>query len=63
MYKIYGYDDICNDFEYTLDSFVKACQLFLKLDYGLNVVFIDGISYKSEQKLKIDLWGKTLKEN
>ena len=31
MYTLIGYDDLCVDFEYSFDSFVKAVKLFREL--------------------------------
>jgi hypothetical protein len=33
MYTVFGYDDLCYDFEYTFNSFVKAVRKFRELEY------------------------------
>jgi len=51
-YRVFGYNDMCEDFEYENLTFIKACQLFIKLDRnGMNVVFIDGVSSEVSNKL------------
>ena len=41
MYSVFGYDDMCIDFDYKFDSFVSAMKAFKSLDSsGMCVVFM-----------------------
>lgn len=40
MYKVFGYDWDCIDFEFTFDSFVEAVKCFKKFD-SWTVVFMN----------------------
>ena len=31
MYTVFGYDDLCCEFEYTFDSFCEAVRMFREL--------------------------------
>lgn len=53
MYKVFGYDMRCNDFEFNNLTFTLACKAYMDLDScGLNVVFIGGVSERVENKLR-----------
>jgi len=39
MYKVFGYDDMCCDFYYGFNSFVKAVKAYKEL-IMFNIVFI-----------------------
>lgn len=53
MYQVFGYDDECVKFSYTLNSFVQAVATFLRLDNGMRVVFINGVSDRVAVKLTL----------
>lgn len=40
MYEIIGYDWECIDFNYKVDSFMKAIELVINLNRGLCIVFL-----------------------
>lgn len=44
MYKIFGYDDDCIDFDISLDSLVAVFKLLQSNRFMLSVVFTEGIS-------------------
>lgn len=52
MYKVFGYDFECYNFERNFISFVAACKAYLKHDSDGDVVFIEGVSPKVEKKLR-----------
>ena len=57
MIKVFGYDDLCRDFDYTFKSLFRAARAFIKLDkQGMNVVFIDGVSPEQERRIQDLLW-------
>ncbi len=51
MYKIFGYDFECRDFEFKTDSFVKAVLIFKNINKSPSVVFISGVSWEVEHRL------------
>ncbi len=55
MYKVFGYDMGCEDFEFVTDSFVEAVKAFKKISAGPDVVFISGVCEKVEDRLMYGL--------
>jgi hypothetical protein len=51
-YRVFGYDMLCEDFDYPFFRFTEACKTFKKLNVGPDVVFITGISNTVLERLK-----------
>lgn len=52
-FLVFGYDDMCCDFEYQFKTFFRAARAFIRLDRaGMNTVFMTGISPKVDYKLQ-----------
>ena len=50
--RVFGYDSLCEDFNYPFWSFTKAVQVFRSLQKdGGNTVFITGVSTAVEDRL------------
>lgn len=44
-YRVFGYDDLCDDFDIPFDTLVPALREFRELNRtGMNTVFIKGVS-------------------
>lgn len=51
-FRVFGYDDICTDFDIPCDTFVQAVKIFMELNKsGANIVYISGVSQVVEEKL------------
>jgi hypothetical protein len=54
-YRVFGYNDMCEDFDYPCKSFVEAVTIYRMLDkQGMNIVFISGVSLPVMERLE---WG------
>ena len=52
-YRVFGYDDMCRNFDFPFTTFTKAVSTFLELNRdGMYVVFIEGVSKAVEKKLQ-----------
>ena len=52
-YRVFGYDDIGNDFDLPFHSFTEAAKTCRDLNSSLCVVFISGVSSKVESRLRL----------
>ena len=53
-YCVFGFDDMCRDFDAPFTSFTKAVGMYLRLAReGMNIVFINGVSPSVEEKLHL----------
>ena len=53
-YHVFGYDALCEDFDFRFESFVEAVKLFIQLNKdGMYVVFISGVSEGVQRKLNL----------
>ena len=51
-FRVFGYDDMCQDFDLEFDNFVGAVRKFIELNRnGMYVVFISGVCPAVEKKL------------
>ena len=50
-YRVFGYDDMCYDFDMPFESFTEAVKAYRELKSGPNVVFINGVSKAVERHL------------
>lgn len=51
-FRVFGYDDICTDFDIPRDTFVQVVKIFMDLNKsGANIVYISGVSRAVEEKL------------
>ncbi len=51
MYRVFGYNEFCEDFDFTCDNFVKVVK-FIK-DSPLSVIFVNGLSKSVKVKLMV----------
>lgn len=52
-FRVFGYDDMCVDFDIPCDTFAIAVQKYRRLDRAGCVVFITGVSDAVEDKLRL----------
>lgn len=52
-YRVFGYDDMCYDFDIPCDTFVEAVKAYR--DNWFGVVFITGVSEPVRRKLRMML--------
>lgn len=50
-YRVFGFDDMCVEFDMSFTSFTDAVKEYLYASRGLYVVFIQGVSLKVEARL------------
>lgn len=50
-FRVFGYDDFCQNFDLAFDSFVDAVKAYRQYYKG-SIVFIKGVSKAVEQKLQ-----------
>ena len=51
-FRVFGYTDMCEDFNVPCTTFVEAVKLYRRLDKEGCIVFITGVSDVVEDKLK-----------
>ncbi len=51
-FRVFGYDDMCMDFDIPCNTFAIAVQKYRQLDRAGCVVFINGVSDAVEDKLR-----------
>ena len=51
-FRVFGYNDMCEDFDVPCATFVEAVNLYRRLNKEGCVVFINGVSDIVEDKLK-----------
>jgi hypothetical protein len=55
-YRVYGYDELMSDFDFSFERFTDAVKKYLAMDReGMNVVFIDGVSESVKDRL-LEMW-------
>lgn len=52
MYRVFGYDDLCRDFDFRTDRFVEAIQ-FIRRKMPLAVIFTQGICKDIQRQLHV----------
>ena len=52
-YRVFGYDDRCEDFDIPFYAFVPAVKKFRELNDGMTVVFINGVTEKMKRHLDL----------
>ncbi len=50
-FRVFGYDDMCHNYNIPCWSFLQAVKLFRKYDRSGDIVFIKGVSPKVEDRL------------
>lgn len=51
-YRVFGYDSMCSEYDMPLGTFVEAAKAFLDAQRHGDVVFIQGVSPRVEERLK-----------
>jgi hypothetical protein len=53
MYRVFGYNDMCEDFDHTFDSLFRAALFYVRRQrIGMYVQFVDGFTSAQEEKLE-----------
>lgn len=52
LFRVFGFDYVCTDFDIPCDTFVQAVKIFMELNKsGVNTLYISGVSRVVEEKL------------
>lgn len=51
MYRVFGYNEFCEDFDFTSDNFVEVVK-FIK-NSPLSVIFVNGLSTSVKFELMV----------